>query len=97
MDQPKIDWQAVIVLAKQAAPKAVLRQLQREGRAKPSLLPASTLSNLAKQYLGAHPKLYAEAAQSPIARVSQHTHKTKTVAPQALPLCENLERNGGLK
>jgi hypothetical protein len=95
MDQPKMDWQAVTVLAKQAALKAVRRQLQREGRVKQSLLPASILSILAKQYLGAHPELYAEAAQSPIARISQHTHKTNTVAPQALPLCKSHVQNEG--
>jgi hypothetical protein len=93
MVQPKIDWQAVTVLAKQAALKAVRRQLQREGRVKPSLLPASTLSILAKQYLGAHPELYVQAAQSPIARISQHTHRKRRTDPKGELLCATSVQN----
>jgi hypothetical protein len=64
MEQHQIDWQAVHVLAKLAALRAIKRQIQKEGRLRVSLIPAAKLNALAGLYLQAHPELFHEAAQS---------------------------------
>jgi hypothetical protein len=58
IDQTEIDWQAVHVLAKQAALRAVKRQIQKEGRFKVALIPAGKLGALATQYLKTHPNSF---------------------------------------
>ena len=63
--QPQIDWQAVRVLAKLAALRAVKRQIQKEGRVKVTLIPRGMLDALAKEYLTSHPELFQEALASP--------------------------------
>ena len=70
MDQHQIDWQAVHVLAKQAALRAVKRQIQKEGRLRVSLILAGKLDAWAKLYLKAHPELFQEALASPIVQQS---------------------------
>ena len=70
MDQHQIDWQAVHVLAKQAALRAVKRQIQKEGRLRVSLILAGKLDAWAKLYLKAHPELFREALASPIVQQS---------------------------
>ncbi len=54
MDQPKIDWQAVTVLAKQAAIRAVKKRLRSEGRVKVPLLSHSQIAILANEHLRQH-------------------------------------------
>ena len=57
---------AAVILAQQAAQKAVKRCIQREGRIKPGSLPLSTLTRLGNDYLRKQPELLAEAAASSI-------------------------------
>jgi hypothetical protein len=94
MDQ-QIDWQAVHVLAKLAALRAIKKQLQREGRVRVSLVPAGKLNALATLYLKAHPELLAEAARSDLARISANTHRSRRPGNQGLPLCKSHAQNGG--
>jgi hypothetical protein len=54
-----------VILARQAAMREVKRRRQTQGIK--GLLPFSTLSRLANEWLAAHPELIAEAAASPIA------------------------------
>ena len=91
----QIDWWAVHVLAKQAALREIKKQLQREGRVRVSLVPASKLSALATLYLKAHPELFQEAAQSDLVRMSANTHRRRSRGNQALPLCKSHAQNGG--
>src|SRR5215471_1904194 len=86
--QPQIDWQAVHVLAKQSALRAVKRQIQKEGRLRVTLIPAGKLGALATQYLKAHPELFQEALASPIVQNSAKTHKQRSRRNQSLPLCK---------
>jgi hypothetical protein len=46
MDQHQIDWQAVHVLAKLAALRAIKRQIQKEGRLRVSIIPACKSAEL---------------------------------------------------
>jgi hypothetical protein len=68
MDQQQIDWQAVHVLAKLAAVRAIKKQIQKEGRLRVSQIPAGKLNALAGLYLKIHPELLTEAAKSDLAR-----------------------------
>jgi integrase len=75
---------AAVILARQAALRAVKRQIQREGRVKLSTLSAATLARLGNEWLGQHPELIAEAAQSDIilikaARDSRYGHRDATL------------------
>jgi hypothetical protein len=56
---------AAVILARQAALRAVRRRIQKEGRIK-GPLPFSALSRLANEWLCDNPQLLAEAAQSDI-------------------------------
>jgi hypothetical protein len=94
MDQRQIDWQAVQVLAKQAALREVKRQIQKEGRCKVTLILAGRLGALATQYLKTHPELFQEALASPIVQNSEHSIKSWRPRNQGLLVCENRERNG---
>jgi hypothetical protein len=91
----QIDWQAVHVLAKLAALRAVKRQIQKEGRVKVTLIPAGMLGALATQYLKAHPELFQEAARSDLARISTHSIKRRRLDPQREFLNETHVQNGG--
>jgi hypothetical protein len=75
--QQQIDWQAVHVLAKLSALKAIKRQIQREGRVRLSLIPAGKLGALATRYLEVHPELIQEAMASPFVQNSQHMSNPK--------------------
>ena len=80
--QPQIDWQAVRILAKLAALRAVKRQIQAEGRVKVSLIPRGPLDALAKKYLKAHPELVQEAMASSGHMVSALSGNTR---PSPIP------------
>jgi hypothetical protein len=88
MDQ-RIDWQAVHVLAKLAALRAIKRQIQKEGRLRVSLIPAGKLNALAGLYLKDHPELLMQAAQSDLVRISKHSTKSRRLGDQALPVCKS--------
>jgi hypothetical protein len=94
MDQ-RIDWQAVLVLAKLAALRAIKRQIQKEGRLRVSQIPAGKLNALAGLYLKAHPELITQAMQSDLVVVQQskHSRKRRRLDPQRELLCESHERN----
>jgi hypothetical protein len=94
MDQHQIDWHVVHVLAKQAALRAVKRQIQKEGRCKVTLIPAGELGALATRYLEAHPELFQEALASPIVQNSQHSRKRRSVDRQRKFLNETHVQNG---
>jgi hypothetical protein len=96
MDQ-QIDRQAVFVLAKLAALRAIKKQIQREGRLRVSLIPAGKLNALAGLYLKSHPELIAQAMQSDLVVVQQSKHSIKSRRPrnQGVLVCKNHERNGG--
>jgi hypothetical protein len=57
---------AAMVLARQAALRAVKRRIQKEGRIKLGSVPLSTLTRLGNDYLRKHPELLVEAAQPDI-------------------------------
>jgi hypothetical protein len=95
MDQPQIDWQAVHVLAKLAALRAVKRQIQKEGRLRVSLIPAGRLDALAGLYLKAYPELFQEALASPLVQKSANTIKRRRLDPQRKFLNETHVQNGG--
>jgi hypothetical protein len=95
MDQHQIDWQAVHVLAKLAALRAIKRRIQKEGKLRVSLIPAGKLGALAALYLKAHPELFQEAAQSDLARISTNTVKRRRLDPQRKFLNETHVQNGG--
>jgi hypothetical protein len=98
MDHRQIDWQAVHVLAKLAALRAIKRQIQKEGRLRVSIIPACKLDALAGLYLKAHPELLTQAMQSDlVVQQSKHFIKSRRPGNQGLPVCENHERNGGPK
>jgi hypothetical protein len=52
--------QAVIVLARQEAIKAVKREIQREGRRKVSQVPMREIIAMANKYMAEHPELIDE-------------------------------------
>jgi hypothetical protein len=52
---------AAMVLARQAALRAVKRRIQKEGRIKLGSVPLSTLTRLGNDYLRKHPELLVEA------------------------------------
>jgi hypothetical protein len=95
MDQPQIYWQAVHVLAKQAALRAVKQQIQKEGRLKVALIPAGKLGALATQYLKAHAELFQEALASPLVQKSEHSINSRRRRNQGLVVYKSYERNGG--
>ena len=57
---------AAVILAQQAAQRAIKRQIKGEGRVKLSSLTAAHIARLAIEYLDQHPQLIAQAAASPI-------------------------------
>ena len=60
---------AIIVLATQAARKAVKRRIQAQGRVRPWwLVPQCEISKLAEAYLRQHPELLTDAMMSSIVR-----------------------------
>jgi hypothetical protein len=86
---------AAVILARQAAQKAVKRRIQKEGRIKLSTLSAATIARLGNEWLHDHPELLAEAAQSPIVQNSTLPHRKRRPAAQGVLVCECRERNGG--
>ena len=94
MDQ-EIYWLAVHVLAKQAALRAVKRQIQKEGRVKVTLIPAGKLGALATWYLEAHPELFQEVLASPLVQNSEHSRKRRSFDWQRKLLNETHAQNGG--
>jgi hypothetical protein len=93
--QPQIDWQAVRVLAKLAAVRAVKRQIQKEGRVKVTLILRGMLDALAREYLKTHPELVQEALASPLVLNSTNTHRSRRPTDQGVVVCRSHERNRG--
>ena len=87
---------AAVVLARQAALRAVRRRIQKEGKIKEPL-PLSTLSRLANEWLDDHPELYAEALASPIVQNSGIVRRRRAVDRQRELLCESHAQNGERK
>ena len=94
MDQPQIDIQAAHVPAKQAALRAVQRQIQKEGRVKLTRIPAGRLGALATRYLEAHPELFQEVLASPFVQKSRHSRKRRSVDRQRKFLNETHVQKG---
>jgi hypothetical protein len=86
---------ATVTLAQQAARNAVKRQLQREGRVKPSMVPYAKLTRLAEAYLATHRELYAQAALSPIVQNLGVAHRKRRPRNQGLPACKSHVQNDG--
>jgi hypothetical protein len=84
---------AAVILARRAAMREVKRNRQRQGLRE--TLPMSVLSRMAREWLAAHPELYAEALASPIVHELQLAHRKRRPGNQALPLCESQVQNGG--
>jgi hypothetical protein len=87
---------AAVILAQQAALRAVRRRIQKEGKIKEPL-PLSTLSRLANEWLHDHPLLLAEAAASPIVQNLGNSFKRRRPAAQGLLVCESHERKSASK
>jgi hypothetical protein len=86
---------ATVTLAHQAARNAVKRQLQREGRVKPSHLPYAEITRLADAYLASHWELYAQAALSPIVQNLRDTNRKRRPGNQGLLACKSHVQNDG--
>jgi hypothetical protein len=84
---------AAVILARQAAQKAVKRRIQKEGRIKLSTLSAATIARLGNEWLCHHPELIAEAAASPIVQNLRITNRRRTVDRQRELLCESQVQN----
>jgi hypothetical protein len=84
---------AAVILARQAAIKAVRQQRKRQGLRE--TLPMSVLSRMAIAHLKEHPELLAEAALSPIVQNLGISGRKGRPRNQALPLCKSHERNEG--
>jgi hypothetical protein len=104
--------QAVAVLAKRRAIAATRKRLRGMGR-KPQYMPMREMAAMVEEYLDQHwPVLIAEARPivdrwtaegffgKRAALSVQHLkdlHKERRPEPQALPLCENHDRNGATR
>jgi hypothetical protein len=62
---PYPPYAAAYVLAQQSAIKAVRAQIKRSG-GNPSLIPASRLARLGREWLAGHPEMLAAALADPI-------------------------------
>ena len=85
---------AAMVLARQAALRAVKRRIQKEGRIKLGSVPLSTLTRLGNDYLRKHPELLVEAAQPDIVQNLQVTNRKRRLDPTTKSLNETQVQNG---
>jgi hypothetical protein len=84
---------AAVILARQAAIKAVRQQRKRQGIK--GTLPYSTLARLGREWLAAHSEMIAEAALSPIVQNLQLTHSRRRPDPKRELVCRSQVQNGG--
>jgi hypothetical protein len=79
---------AAVILAQQAAQRAVKRQIRSQGKIKLSAISAATLTRLGNDYLRSHPELLVEAAADPIVQNLRITNRRRAVDRQRELLCE---------
>ena len=85
---------AAVILARQAAQKAVKRQIQREGRIKLSSLTAARIARLAYEWLDHHPELIAEALASELRNCEKAKGRWSQRQILSQLMCKMESRNG---
>jgi hypothetical protein len=88
---------AAVILAQQAAQRAVKRQIRSQGKIKLSSISAATLTRLGNDYLRSHPELLVEAAADPIVQNLGNSFKRRRPAAQGLLVCKSQERKSASK
>ena len=86
---------AAVILAQQAAQRAVKRQIRSQGKIKLSAISAATLTRLGNDYLRSHPELLVEAAADPIVQNLGIVKRRRRVDRKRELLCESHAQNGG--
>ena len=68
---------AIVILARQAAQRAVKRRIRSQGRVKLSTLSLAHITRLANEYVLTHPELLIDAASDPIVQNLKVAHRKR--------------------